>query len=71
MYSKAHSGRWLTWSDSNGETNWKRVSDVACGYVNDQEVKRLKRLFFECMNDGQFELAEAYHAKLIEMEGGR
>lgn len=51
--------------------NWKSISEIAVAAFREYERTRLKRRCIECMNDGQFELAEAYHAKLIEMEAGR
>jgi hypothetical protein len=51
--------------------NWKSISEIAVAAFREYERARLKRRCIECMNDGQFELAEAYHAKLIEMEAGK
>jgi len=48
--------------------NWISVREAAVEAFRQYELARLKRRCIECMNDGQFELAEAYHAKLIEME---
>lgn len=51
--------------------NWKSISEIAVAAFREYERARLKRRCIECMNDGQFELAEAYHAKLIDMDAGR
>jgi hypothetical protein len=51
--------------------NWIHIREAAVEAFRQYELARLKRRCLECMNDGQFELAEAYHAKLIEMEAGR
>lgn len=51
--------------------NWIHIREAAVEAFRQYELARLKRRCAECIEAGQYELAETYHAKLVEMEAGR